>query len=266
MTYGVDPSSGIDLNKPAPGVPAAPAAQPAPHAYGQPAGHPYGQPAALPYGQPADQHSGAQQPHGAPVYGQAPAAPVGDIEVRPSSDQYRGFLGKTPVAIIVIVVLLYFREGVVGMLIGLVAGLLALGGVLLYIRLARVRMDHLTVTRRGFLGSRTFQRADVGTVILAPYQATSTDPRVVLTLIALDRQGRRLLRLGSAIWRPVDLEGLAHTIGPAPVIHTEALTPKTLTQAHPGAVSALERHPFVVGGIVAVVIVALVAVVVIAAG
>ena len=232
MTYGVDPSSGIDLSKQQPRTDA--------QAYGQPD----------------------------PAYGQQPAAqsagPTGDIEVRPSSDQYRSFLAKTPIAFIVLIVLLYFREGVVGVLIGLVVGVLALGGVLLYINRARVRMDHLTVTRRGFLGSKTFARADLGQVVLTPYQATSSDPRVALTLIALDRQGKRVLRLGSAIWRPSDLEGLAHTMGPAPVVYTDVLTPKTLTERHPGAVSWAERHPFVLAAIIAAVIIAVIVVAIVA--
>lgn len=245
MTYGVDPSSGIDLSKQQP----APGAQ----AYGQPA-------TAAPYGRSNGAVYGEQPP--TPPAG--PTLPAGDVEVRPSSDQYRSFLAKTPVAFIAIVVILYFREGVIGMLIGLVAGVLTLGGVLLYIGRARVRMDALTVTRRGFVGSRSFARADLGQVILTPYQATSTDPRVALTLIALDRQGKRVLRLGSAIWRPADLEGLAHTMGPAPVVYTDVLNPKALTERHPGSVSWAERHPWVVGVIGAVAIIVVIVVVVIA--
>lgn len=239
MTYGVDPSSGIDLSKQqAPPVPPAP-----------PVAQAYGQPAAAAYGQQPPTPS---------------APPIGDVEIRPSSAQYRSFLAKTPIAFIAIVALLYFREGVGGMIIGLVAGGLALGGVFLYISRARVRMDALTVTRRGFVGSRTFARSDLGQVVLTPYQATTTDPRVVLTLVALDRQGKRVLRLSSAIWSPVDLEGLAHAMGPAPVVHTEVLNPKTLDERHPGSVSWAERHPYVLGVVIAVALIVVITVALIA--
>ncbi|MEP7762669.1 hypothetical protein [Sanguibacter sp. 25GB23B1] len=235
MTYGVDPSSGIDLSKQQP--------QPGTQAYGAPGPQAYG-----------------QQPPPPP----GPTNLAGDVEVRPSKDQYRSFLAKTPIAFIVVIVIVYLREGLVGMLIGLVVGVLALGGVLLYIARARVRMDALSVTRRGFVGTTSFARADLGQVILAPYQASTADSRVSLTLIALDRQGKRVLRLGSAIWRPVDLERLAHTMGPAPVVYSDVLNPKALTERHPGSVSWAERHPWIVGIVATVVIIVVIVVVIVA--
>lgn len=254
MTYGMDPSPETDLSKHQPRSDAQVYGQP--DAYGQAAVPGYGeQPAA--YGAPP----AAAYAHQTSV---PSAGPVGDIEIRPSKEQYQSFLAKTPVAFVAIVVILWFREGVLGVVVGLVAGVIALGAVMLYISRARLRMDHLSVTRRGLVGSKTFARADLGQVVLAPYQATSTDPRVALTLIALDRQGKRVLRLGSALWRPADLEGLAHTMGPAPVVYSDVLNPKTLTERHPGAVSWAERHPFLLGGIIAVALIAVIVVAVIA--
>ncbi|PFG35043.1 hypothetical protein [Sanguibacter antarcticus] len=249
MTYGVDPSSGTDLTKQPPT-----SGQPGPEAYGQPGGpEAYGQPAPQVYGQPGPQAYGQPAPQ---AYGAQPPQQTGDIEVRPSSAQYRGFLTKTPIVFIVLVVFLYLRAGIAGLIITVVVGALSLGGVFFYLSCARVRMDALTVSIRGLVRTTTFARADLGAVVLTPYQVSASDGRVQLTLFALDRQGRRVLRLGSALWNPADLEGLAYAMGPVPVVYQEVLTPKLLTQRHPGSVSWVERHPFGFAGIIVLAVIA----------
>lgn len=294
MSYGVDPTQhpavppGPDLRKgpgqrppfgqvPAPEQAPPPGGYGQPQAYGQPSGYgqpdgAYGQPAGAAYGQPA---GAPPVPSGEPVLGMAPPAgyatapghggqavqqgvPAGEVTVKPSMAQYRRFVGSGPIAAVALVAILYFRFGVVAMVVGLVVAVVALGGTLLYIQRTALRIDPVSVHYRHLVGARRFARADVGAIVLAPYQASAQDRRVLLTLLLRDRAGRKLLRLASSMWAPDDLERIAYSFGVAPRIHDELLTPKTLEAHHPGSTTWVERHPMllalliVVGIIVAI--------------
>ncbi|MEP7762671.1 hypothetical protein [Sanguibacter sp. 25GB23B1] len=180
------------------------------------------------------------------------ALPPGELEIRASGSRLRTSLPGTSIAVVICVVVLSLSHGVAGMLIGLVTALLALGGTLVHITRARVRTGGSTVTHRTFLGSTSFARADIGEVVLAPYRSTLTDRSVAVNLVALDQQGERLLRLGSASWQPADLERLAHALGPTPVVHTDVVGARALAERHPGSVSWAERHPVLFGAVLAV--------------
>lgn len=169
--------------------------------------------------------------------------PSGDVEIRPATQQLRAFLTGLPVLVVVVAAVSYYRDGLEGLLYGIGFSLVPLGLLWLYMARSRLRMDRLTLTRRGMLLSRSFARADAHEVVLAPYQSNPGDPRVVLTLFVRDQAGRRILRLSSAVWHPADLEMLAHTIGPRPAVYTELLTPIAHEKLHPGSTTVGERHP-----------------------
>ena len=168
---------------------------------------------------------------------------LGDVEIRPSRHQLRAFLTGMPVLLVVVVVVSYYRYGLESVPYTIVFSLVPLGLLGLYMARSSVRMDALTLTRRGMLLTRSFARADAREVVLAPYQANPGDARVVLTLFVRDPAGRRILRLTSAIWHPADLEMLAYSIGPRPSVYQEVLTPAMHEKLHPGSTSLGDRQP-----------------------
>ncbi|MEP7762668.1 hypothetical protein [Sanguibacter sp. 25GB23B1] len=173
----------------------------------------------------------------------SPLSTSGEVEIRPAVQQMRAFLAGMPLVLIVGAVVLYLRYGIEALLPGAVLSAALLGILRLYLARSRIRMDHLTFSRRGMVTTRSFARADARDVVLAPYQASARDTRVVLTLFVRDQAGRRILRLTSAVWSPADLEMLAHAIGPRPTVCTELLTPAMHEKLHPGSTSVGDRHP-----------------------
>lgn len=165
------------------------------------------------------------------------------MEIRPATQQMRVFLTGMPLLLVVGGIVLYLRYGLEALVSGLALAFALLGILWLYLARSRVRMDHLTLSRRGMLTTRSFARAEARDVVLAPYQASPGDTRVVLTLFVRDQAGRRILRLTSAVWSPADLEMLAHAIGPRPAVYTELLTPAMHERLHPGSTSLGDRHP-----------------------
>lgn len=167
----------------------------------------------------------------------------GDVEIRPSRHQLRAFLTGLPLLLVVVVVVSYYRYGLESVPWTIVLSVVPLGLLWLYMARSSVRMDALTLTRRGMVLTRSFARADARDVVLAPYQANPGDSRIVLTLFVRDQAGRRILRLTSAIWHPADLEMLAHSIGPRPAVYQEVLTPAMHEKLHPGSTKIGERQP-----------------------
>jgi hypothetical protein len=157
--------------------------------------------------------------------------------------QMRTFLTGMPLVLVVGGAVLYVRYGLEGLVSGWAMALALLAILWFYLARSRVRMDHLTISRRGMLTTRSFARAEARDVVLAPYQASPGDTRVVLTLFVRDQAGRRILRLTSAVWSPADLEMLAHAIGPRPAVYTELLTPVMHEKLHPGSTTLGDRHP-----------------------
>ncbi|WP_170297187.1 hypothetical protein [Georgenia thermotolerans] len=84
---------------------------------------------------------------------------------------------------------------------------------------------------------------DIGRIVLAPVRGTGPDTRTFLTLLLLDKAGRRLLRLGSDLWQPADLTALAGSLGLRPEVLERPVTLKELGAAYPGAATWLQRHP-----------------------
>ena len=175
-----------------------------------------------------------------------------DVEIRPSRHQLRAFLTGMPVLLVVLVVVSYYRYGLESVPYTIVLAAVPLGLLWLYMARSRVRMDALTLTRRGTVLTRSFARADAREVVLAPYQANPGDARVVLTLFVRDQAGRRILRLTSAVWHPADLEMLAHSIGPRPSVYQEVLTPAMHEKLHPGSTTLGDRQPGRVRAVIAV--------------
>jgi hypothetical protein len=194
-----------------------------------------------------------------------PATPVlvqgpDGLVARPSLRAAVSALRRIGLAMVGLAVILVIREGVEGIFIALIGGLvgsLAVAVVWLPMLLrTRVVLGAETVVSRTVLRTRRFARSDVGRVGMVPYGQRG-DRYTTLVLVVQDRSDRTLARLGSYVWDPSVLEAVARELAPEIEVSSELLRPKALELAFPGSTRWFERHPFlsVLTGVGAIILV-----------
>ena len=173
-----------------------------------------------------------------------PRCPDGTAVIRPAPAQLRRTLVTTPGAVLALgaamLIKLHDTRAV-----AVATGVAVLAAVVLgvYVVRAKVIVDPLRVGRTRIFGTRWVHVGDIGRIVLAPVRGTGPDKRTFLTLLFLDKAGRRLLRLGSDLWEPADLAALAGSLGIRPDVLDRRVTLKELGATYPGAANLLQRHP-----------------------
>ena len=139
----------------------------------------------------------------------------------------------------------------------------------LYLRNADILVDQLQVGKRGLFGqTTTFDRSAIQKVVLTMQNSTTRYVTIQLRRIFLvGRDGRAWLRLSGAYWSTADVELLARALRvPVEGSWDEPADLAAVRREIPGSFTWLEAHPTAGGLILALLILAVIAAVVLAAG
>lgn len=169
-----------------------------------------------------------------------------------ASNRVRGVAAKL---IALSVVIQLGRTGWVGGIIGVAAMVVLFGGAHRYMRSVRVEVSETGVLHAGLLRTRRWTWSEVGTLVLV--EGLTNDPltgRVYEWLIALDRRGKRMFQVTSAVWADADRARLAEAFDPIDRFPGETSAAE-LHARHPAALNFAQREPLLTGLIASVVII-----------
>ncbi|MBI9115856.1 hypothetical protein [Sanguibacter suaedae] len=269
-------TSGVDSQQPRPAGPDLPTQNPTQNPTPNPTPNPTDLSAlAPPSGPPvADGLASLAPPTGAPValdtspQEGVPAAPTlvrgpDGLVARPSYRQLVPLFRRIGIAVVGFGVIMVIREGLDGILIALVGGLIGLVALhLVWLPVlwrTRVVIGTDTVSSRSVFRTRRFARSDVGRVGMAPFGARG-DRSSFLVLVVQDRSDRNVLRIGGFFWPLAVLEAVGMQLATGIEVSPEPVRAKALERAFPGSTRWFERHPFlsVLAGVGVIVLVGVV--------
>jgi hypothetical protein len=155
----------------------------------------------------------------------------------------------------------WFRFGWVAPVVVLGIAAPAAGYIAMYFRLLRVRIGDGTLRYTNPFGVSRSWPADRATTAVITSRLLSPSSGGSLNsgrnLFVFDHAGKRLFRLSSGAWSLADLHAIAVALPKAHVEELDlALTEVELEKLHPHATPWGERHPYLLGLIVGVGVVA----------